>query len=81
MPRDVCHGQSNLTGPWEDAAEASVAGTKRYRAQEKRWRDGVGSVTASKELIWRCKNLFSCEKFHYLIAGFFGALDNTVALW
>ena len=47
MPGDVCPGQSDLTGPWEDTAEASVTGVKhRCRAQDKRWGHGVGSGIA-----------------------------------
>ena len=47
MPGDVCRGQSDPTGPWEDTAEASVTGVKhRCRAQDKRWGDGVGSGAA-----------------------------------
>lgn len=28
VPGDVCHGQSDLRGPWEDTAEALVTGVK-----------------------------------------------------
>ena len=44
VPGDVCPGQSDLTGPWEDVAEASVTGVRhRCRAQDERWGDRAGS--------------------------------------